>query len=80
MIKFTNMTTPASFGVEWAAGDNGSQFQLVNPRGTASLLFGCKPKGKGWMTTPVVDPSRFMEQAPKTFAEFERIARAYVDA
>lgn len=77
-----NMTTPASFGVEWRAGDHGTRFQLVNPRGTRTLLFGAKPTGTDrWMMTPVVDPSRFgMDDPPRTFAQFGKIVDAYINA
>lgn len=81
-VKYQNMTTPASFGVEWTAGDNGSRFQLANPRGTTGLLFGVLTEGKTeWSTTSVVEPSRFgLTDAPKTFAEFMKVVRAYVEA
>jgi hypothetical protein len=80
--KLTNVSNPAAFGVEWTAGDNGgsTRFQLVNPRGTTTLLFGMRVEGrKSWTTTPVVDPSRFgLYAAPRTFRDFDEIARRYV--
>lgn len=81
-VNVINMTTPAAFGVEWRAGENGTRFQLANPRGTRTLLFGAKPAGADqWMTTPVVEPSRFgMDTPPRTFAQFRRIADAYINA
>ncbi|OLF08552.1 hypothetical protein [Actinophytocola xanthii] len=81
-VTVTNMSTPASFGVEWRAGDHGTRFQLANPRGTRTLLFGAKPDGASqWITTTVVDPSRFgLNTPPRTFAQFRRIVDAYINA
>lgn len=81
-VTVTNMSTPASFGVEWRAGEHGTRFQLVNPRGTRRLLFGTKPDGADrWMTTTVIDPSRFgLNTPPRTFAQFRRIVDAYINA
>jgi hypothetical protein len=80
-IHYVNMSTPASFGVEWSNGDNGSRFQLANPRGTGSLIFGVKPAGQDrWITTTVIDPSRFgMDKAPKSYAAFMTTVRKYVE-
>jgi hypothetical protein len=77
-IKLTNVSNPAAFGVEWA-GESGKRYQLVNPRGTASLMMGAeRHDGNGWANTPVSDPERFgMTSAPRTFAEFRRIAEAF---
>ncbi len=81
VAEFKNVSNPATFGVEWTAGDNGSTFQLVNVRGQMTLMFGIKTAGaREWSAVPVVDPSRFMTSAPKTFAEFREIATAYVTA
>ncbi|XVV02782.1 hypothetical protein ACQPW3_36355 [Actinosynnema sp. CA-248983] len=78
-VQFANFSSPAAFAVEWSAGENGSRCQLVNPRGTASLIFGMKVKDSGeWMTTAVVDPTRFLDAVPRTFADFLKAAHAYV--
>lgn len=81
-VTFTNMSTPASFGAEWTARNSGTRFQLVNPRGTTTLLFGAKPDGsEQWSTTRVVGPERFgMDKPPRSFTAFRRIAAAYVNA
>lgn len=74
-----NMSNPASFAVEWVAGDTGSHYQLVNIRGTTGLMFGARHEGSDqWVTTPVVDPSRFMEHPPKSFREFSAVARKFI--
>jgi hypothetical protein len=70
-----NVSNPAAFGVEWSAGEN--RYQLVNQRGTSSLLFGSCVGGI-WNSTPVVDPERFGELPPKTFAQFRAIAETFV--
>lgn len=79
MRKYANMTTPASFGVEWAS--DGSRFQLVNPRGTTSLLFGVKPESRDmWTTTTVDEPSRFgLTESPKSYDEFLSFVRAFAE-
>lgn len=77
-VKLVNVSNPAVYGVEWAAGDAQNRYQLVNLRGTASLLFGVWD-GQTWMTTRVVDPSRFGLTHPcKSFREFEAVAQVYV--
>ncbi|WAL67125.1 hypothetical protein ORV05_04875 [Amycolatopsis cynarae] len=78
--KLTNVSNPASFGVEWVTGESESHCQMVNIRGTSSLLFGIKVRGT-WSTTPVVNPGRFgLTRPPKTFAEFRAIAEAFISA
>lgn len=74
MPRITNMTTPASFGVEWSEG--ASTYQLVNPRGTRCLLLGIKGE-RDWLTTTVVDTDRFMDRIPRTWAEFHRVLEAW---
>jgi hypothetical protein len=81
-VTFTNHSNPAAFGVEWTSEESGTRFQLVNPRGTTSLLFGMRAEGNDrWTTTRVVEPSRFgMTTPPRTFAHFREIATAYVES
>lgn len=75
-----NVSNPAAFGVTWVSDESGTRFQLVNVRGTGTLLFGMRvADASRWSTTPVDDPSRFgMTRPPRTFPEFHRIACAYV--
>ncbi|MCG8926634.1 hypothetical protein [Lentzea sp. CC55] len=76
--NFKNVSNPAAFGVEWTAGNHGSRYQLVNPKGTSSLLFGVMVSGsKTWSTTPVIAPDRFLRATPETFGDFLEAARAY---
>ncbi|MEO6085698.1 MAG: hypothetical protein ABIQ18_21530 [Umezawaea sp.] len=78
-VRFANVSNPAAFGVEWSAGENGNRYQLVNPRDTDGLIFGMKVEGAHqWSVVPVVDPTRFMDTAPKNFRSFLEVARAYV--
>jgi hypothetical protein len=78
-IRLQNVSNPAAFGVEWVSGENGNRFQLVNIRGTRSLMFGMSSDGRPWTTTPVVNPERFgMSEPPKRFAEFLKVATSYV--
>lgn len=76
MVKFVNTSSPVAFGVEWEAETN--RYQLVNLRGEMSLVFGART-GDIWSAMNVIDPSQFMDRPPKTFAEFEAVARSYVD-
>ncbi|WNV90289.1 hypothetical protein [Umezawaea sp. Da 62-37] len=79
-VQFANVSNPTAFGVEWSAGENGSQYQLVNPRGTEGLVFGMKVEGaRQWSVVPVVDPTRFMDTIPRTFNDFLKVAKAYVE-
>ena len=80
-IKLTNVSNPAAFGVEWTNGDNGNRFQLANPRGTMTLVFGVLSEGSAeWRTTPVVNPSRLgMNEPPRTVLVFLDIANRYVN-
>jgi hypothetical protein len=78
-IKLMNVSNPAAFGVEWT--NEGNRFQLVNSRGTASLMFGMQHEDGRWMSTGVVDPERFgMSGPPKNFRAFLAIAESYVNA
>lgn len=79
-MKYINASNPAAFAVEWVA-ESGNRFQLVNSRGTASLMFGAYKADEGrWVSTPVVDPARFGLTAPcKTFSAFMNVVRAYVE-
>lgn len=71
--------TPASFGAEWTDEESLTRYQLCNPRGTTTLLFGFKPeKNTSWGTTPVFEPERFMNRAPRTENEFLTVVRAFV--
>jgi len=81
-VKLTNVSNPAAFGVEFRLPDSGTRVQLVNIRGTASLMLGMeRPGGNGWANTPVVAPERFgMRDAPRNFREFLKIAEAYTAA
>jgi hypothetical protein len=82
-MNYRNVSNPAAFGVQWSAGENGNDFQLVNPRGTTGLLFGMRNTREGrsnWSTTSVVDPSRFGLNAPPTnYKEFLAVARSYIE-
>ena len=80
-IKLQNVSNIAAFGVEWRGGeDDRNRYQLMNPRGSSTLIFSALyDDQKEWMTTRVVEPSRFgMVKPPKSFHEFLAIARAYV--
>lgn len=81
MTTYTNMTTPASFGVEWIMGETGNRYQLINIRGTETLMFGVKrADGDRWHTTTVVDPSRFgLDSPPKSYRAFMEVVRRYVE-
>lgn len=76
MLAITNVSNPAAFGAQWTIG--GSNYQLVNLRGTASLLFGMRASDGDWTTTPVAAPERFMTTAPRTYAEFRRAVEQFV--
>lgn len=83
-MNYQNVSNPAAFGAEWAAGDNGNRFQLVNSRGTTSLMFGVQRAGREgpgeWVSTQVIAPERFgLVSPPRTWAEFLAIVRAYVE-
>ncbi|GGM45311.1 hypothetical protein GCM10012275_15440 [Longimycelium tulufanense] len=76
-----NVSTPAAFAVEWVAGESENLYQLINSRGTTSLFFGIQRKDTGeWRTMSVLDPSRYMDKPPKSFHEFEKVARSYIEA
>ena len=80
-MNYQNVSNPAAFGVEWAAGETGNRYQLVNSRGTTGLMFGAKHEGTTeWISTRVVDPERFgLLAPPKTFHDFMLIVRRYVE-
>lgn len=80
-MKIKNVSNPAAFAVEWEAGENGNTYQLVNPRGVLSLMFGAKNdrEGRSWSHMQVVDPSRFMDAPPRNFKEFREIADRYIN-
>lgn len=78
--ELTNVTNLAAFGVEWThEGD--SRYQLVNSRGTTTLMFSIKLKGSDqWHTNMVADPSQFgLTSAPGTFKAFKAIAHAFAN-
>lgn len=78
-IKYTLTSTPASYGVEWRHG-SGNRYQLVNLKGMMTLIFGAMPDGHDrWITTTVVDPSRFMDRPPATVKEFLSVVKRYVE-
>lgn len=75
-----NVSNLAAFGVEWE--EEGSRFQLANPRGTRTLLLGIKSSGHEWMTAPVEAPQRFLgglTGPPRTFSEFRSVVQAWFD-
>jgi len=77
-VRFVNVSNPAAYGVEWRSGT--SRYQLVNLRGTTSLIYGLNYGGE-WLTVPVVDPERFgLTEPPKSFSEFRAIAERYVNS
>lgn len=80
-IQYRNMSTPASFGVEWKANNGTHSHQLVNIRGTTSLDYGIKaPATREWSTTRVVDPERFgLTQPPKDYTEFMTVVRQFAE-
>jgi len=80
-MNYQNVSNPAAFGAEWAAGDNGNRFQLVNSRGTTSLMFGVLHENSTeWISTQVIEPGRFgLDSPPRTWAEFLAIVRRYVE-
>ena len=74
-MKLHNVSNPAAFGIEWQ--DDGTRYQLVNSRGTRSLMLGMQT-GRTWRNTTVVNPERFgMHRPPQTMAEFLAIAEAF---
>lgn len=81
-IKYTNMSLPASFGVEWSAGEPANRHQLSNPRGTTTLVYGFKSADSDtWSTMTVTHVYRFgLTDPPTNFKEFMHIVRAYVEA
>jgi hypothetical protein len=76
--KFRNVSNPAAFGAEWVTGDH--RYQLVNSRGTASLMFGMFNADHGrWYNTSVTAPERFgMTGAPKSWREFAAVVSAFL--
>lgn len=81
---YQNVSNLAAFGVQWSAGENGNEMQLVNLRGTTGLLFSMRNQREGrsnWSTTSVVDPSRFgLNTPPRNYKEFLAVARSYIEA
>jgi hypothetical protein len=79
-VKLINTTNPASFGVEWEAGETGNSYALMCDRGTTALFFGVRTaQSDGWVSQKVIAPERFgLTAPPKTHAEFVKVAEAYV--
>jgi hypothetical protein len=76
-ITYTNVSNPAAFGVQWST--NANQYTLVNPRGITALWFGVHRDGR-WITTDVIDPSRFgLTTPPTTYRDFMTIVKSYVE-
>jgi hypothetical protein len=81
MTTIRNVSNPAAYGAEWD-GESGTTYQLVNPRGTTSLLLGAKNDRTGgrWMTVSVTDPERFgLTSPPAKWATFLAVVRKYVE-
>ena len=73
-ITYTNVSNPVAFGVQWTV--DGNQYALVNPRGTATLLFGVQRDGR-WSRMDVIDPCRFaLTDPPTSFPAFMAVVRA----
>lgn len=80
VVPLVNVSNPAAFGAEWVSPETGTRFQMANPRGTCTLLFGMKPAGsETWgPASTVTDPDRFgMAGPPKSYSEFVSVVRRF---
>lgn len=78
--KLSNVSNITAFGVEWTE-ESGTTFQLVNIRGTQSLMMGVRPVGTGrWTTVPVSAPERFVSGPIRTQAHFNGVVEKWFAA
>jgi hypothetical protein len=61
MLKATILNTPASFGAEYVSGGDtyAATYQLMSPRGVASVYFSMRLANGQWNTQPIAAPERF---------------------
>jgi hypothetical protein len=57
-----------------------TRVQLVNPRGTMTLLFSMWTNGRWSTIVPVTNPERFMPSEVKTHKDWYAVVNAWCDA
>lgn len=75
---YVDISSPGRFAIEWVNPQSENAYQFSNQKGTAQVVFACRPGSQKLWTFMEFMVDEFMVSPPSTFDEFVAVAREYV--